>query len=68
MSIKVFINGERREVPKIFNLEELVEHFSMPSKCVAIELNRIVIRRNDWGTTTVRNDDAVEIIHFVGGG
>jgi thiamine biosynthesis protein ThiS len=31
-------------------------------------LNRAVVRRNDWEYTVVRDDDRIEIVHFVGGG
>ncbi len=66
--MKVFLNGETREVPHDLDLEELLEHFSLPSQRVAVELNKMVIRRIDWAETKVRESDTIEVIHFVGGG
>jgi len=66
--MKVFLNGELREVPDGLNLEELLRHFSLPSQRVAIELNRDVVRRGDWTAVSVSESDKIEVIHFVGGG
>lgn len=66
--MKVFLNGETKDVPTELNLEQLLEHFSLPSQRVAIELNKAVVRRADWKNTDVRDSDTIEVIHFVGGG
>lgn len=66
--MKVFINGESREIPDEFNLTELLAHLSMPRERVAVELNKEVVRKKDWETITVNDADKIEIIHFVGGG
>lgn len=66
--MKVFLNGENREVPSGLDLEQLLEHFSLPSQRVAVELNKTVVRRADWKNTQVNDSDTIEVIHFVGGG
>ena len=66
--MKVFLNGETREVPGGVDLEQLLEHFSLPSQRVAVELNKAVVRRTDWKATKISDNDTIEVIHFVGGG
>jgi len=66
--MKITINGEVKELEGEVNLDRLLEIFSLPSQRVAVELNREVVRRKDWGTTTIKDADRVEIVHFVGGG
>lgn len=66
--MRVYINGESREVSGTPSLAELISQLDLPSARIAIELNREVMRRNDWGTTVLRDDDRIEIVHFVGGG
>ncbi len=66
--MKVFLNGEVREIPSGLDLQQLLEHFSLPSQRVAVELNNIVVRRTDWPATRVKDSDTIEVIHFVGGG
>ena len=65
--MKVFINGETKEIAKQFNLLELLREFSLPSERIAIELNRQVVRKKDWESILVNDADKIEIVHFVGG-
>jgi thiamine biosynthesis protein ThiS len=65
--MKVFVNGELREV-EISTLAELINELDLPVARIAIELNREVVRRSDWGSTMLKDEDRIEIVHFVGGG
>ena len=64
----ITINGEIKELEGEVKLSRLLELFSLPSQRVAVELNREVVRKNDWNVTIVKDDDRIEIVHFVGGG
>ena len=64
----MYLNGEAREVPPEIDLEQLLDHFSLPSQRVAVELNKAVVRKADWKSTKIKDADTVEVIHFVGGG
>lgn len=65
--MKVFVNGELREL-EISTLAELITELDLPVARIAIELNREVVRRSDWGSTMLKDEDRIEIVHFVGGG
>ena len=66
--MQILLNGEAREIISEMSLADLLTLFELPEKRIAVELNLDVIRRADWATTTVRTNDKVEVIHFVGGG
>ena len=66
--MRVFVNGESREVQDNPSLAELISQLDLPAARIAVELNREVVRRSEWGGTMLRYDDRVEIVHFVGGG
>jgi thiamine biosynthesis protein ThiS len=66
--MKVFINGETKEIARELNLSELLKHFSLPQERIAIELNRRVVRKKDWENISIADGDKLEVIHFVGGG
>ena len=66
--MNVTVNGEIKELEAEVSLNRLLELFSLPQQRVAIELNRQVVRRQDWETTIVHDDDKIEVVHFVGGG
>ncbi|HYH00809.1 MAG TPA: sulfur carrier protein ThiS [Terriglobales bacterium] len=62
------INGEHREVPQVESLAALVEQLGMKADRLAIELNREIVPRSNWGSTPLKDGDSLEIVHFVGGG
>lgn len=66
--MRVTVNGEERKLPDGLTLEALIQHLSLAPDRLAIERNREVVRRADWPQTVLREDDRIEIIHFVGGG
>lgn len=66
--MRVFVNGESRELSGTPSLAELIEQLDLPAGRIAVELNRVVVRRGDWGVTELHEGDQIEIVHFVGGG
>lgn len=66
--MKVFVNGEGKDFSAGISLSELITQLELPAARIAIELNREVVRRSDWGSTMLKDDDRIEIVHFVGGG
>lgn len=66
--MKIFLNGEVREIDSEMSLADLLMRFDFPERRIAVELNREVVRKAAWTETTVGADDKIEVIHFVGGG
>ena len=66
--MQVYINGESREVQGSPSLADLISQLDLPAARIAVELNREVVRRSEWDGTMLRDDDRIEIVHFVGGG
>ena len=64
----VYVNGELREVRGTASMAELITELELPVARIAIELNREVVRRTEWDTTMLKEDDRIEIVHFIGGG
>ena len=67
-SLRVYINGESKEVQDSPSLADLINQLELPAPRIAVELNREVVRRSDWSATMLHDDDRIEIVHFVGGG
>jgi sulfur carrier protein len=64
----VKINGDPREVPDGLTVSTLLDFLEMRNDRVAIEHNLKILPRALWNETQVRQNDAFEIVHFVGGG
>jgi thiamine biosynthesis protein ThiS len=67
-SLRVYVNGESREIQGNPSLAELINELDLPAARIAVEVNREVVRRGEWATTMLRDEDKIEIVHFVGGG
>src|ERR1051325_9907409 len=68
MPIEIRLNGEAHELPASLNIEQLLEHFSLPKDRVAVERNRTIVPKDNWHAVTLNSGDALEVVHFVGGG
>ncbi len=64
----VQINGEMKEIKEGLSLALLLEELGIRPGRVVVELNRGVVARDTHGATVLKEGDAVEIVHFVGGG
>ena len=67
-SIQVSVNGKDREVPSGLSVQELVESFDLNPMLIVVELNREILERDQFKDIRVSDGDAVELVHFVGGG
>jgi thiamine biosynthesis protein ThiS len=68
VTIRVLVNGEARHLPGGKSLLDLLRHFELDPRAVVVELNHAIVRRPALEATPVRDGDAVELVHFVGGG
>ena len=68
IGMHLFINGEGKKFEAPLSLAQLIEQLGMKGDRVAVELNREIVARADWARTELKDNDRLEIVHFVGGG
>ena len=66
--IQLHINGEHRRVAQGLTLADLARELGFDPAKVAVERNLIVVPRSTLSEVRVEDGDALEIVHFVGGG
>ena len=66
--IQVQVNGKEQEVQSGLSVHELVESFDLNPLLIVVELNREILSRDQFKDVQVSEGDAVELVHFVGGG
>ena len=66
--MQVIVNDEPRALAPGATVAELVESLGLGPRRVAVEVNRMLVPRAEYAATRLADGDAVEIIHFVGGG
>jgi len=67
-TIDVLVNGERRSVARGATLLDLLRTLELDPRVVVVEHNRAIVRRPKLGDVAVGPGDAIELVHFVGGG
>ena len=66
--IQVQVNGKERKVQSGLSVHQLVESFDLDPKLIVVELNRKILSRDQFDDVQISEGDAVELVHFVGGG
>ena len=66
--IKIKINGKIKNVDKNSNLSNIIKRLKIPLKKVAIELNEEIVDKKKLNKISLKTNDKIEIVHFIGGG
>jgi thiamine biosynthesis protein ThiS len=66
--MEIVVNGEAHRLARPATLLDLLESLGLDPRTVVVELNREIVRRPRLGETALAAGDAVELVHFVGGG
>ena len=67
-TVAVMINGETRSVSPGATLLDVLADLELDPRTVVVEHNRRIVRRPGLGAVKVAPGDAIELVHFVGGG
>ncbi len=66
--ISVAVNGDAMELPAGITLAALIGRLALDTRKVAVERNREIVSRSTYGVVVLQEGDALEIVHFIGGG
>ena len=66
--MQITLNGDTHEVAGPLTVSELLARLEIDGRRVAVEHNLVVLKRDAFDRTAVREGDEVEIVNFVGGG
>ncbi|MCX7781713.1 MAG: sulfur carrier protein ThiS [Negativicutes bacterium] len=66
--MQIWMNGKEQDVPPELTVAELVAVKKFNVDTIIIEHNGIILTRDAWATSLLRQGDRVEIVTFVGGG
>ena len=64
----IHLNGEPHDVPEQISVNRLLETLKIDPRRVAVEHNRLVVRKAAYASTVVSEGDEAEVVNFVGGG
>ena len=64
---KIQINGRKIALKQNLSISDLLKKYKLNKKKVAIELNGKILNKNNYNRK-LKNNDKIEIVHFIGGG
>lgn len=66
--MEIIVNGNTEKIPEKLSIQELLQLKKKAPDQVVIELNKNIVKKDDWYKTILGNNDQLEIIKIVGGG
>lgn len=66
--MQIFVNGEQHEVADGMKMAALVNQLGLEGQRLAVEVNEELVPRSSFADYELKAQDAIEIIHAVGGG
>ena len=66
--IKIKVNGKKVVFDNNESVEILIKKLKIPLNKVAIELNKKILDKKKINKIIIRDNDNIEIVHFIGGG
>ncbi len=65
---KIQLNGKKVAIKNNYSIFDLLKKYKLSNKKVAIEHNGVIIHKEDFRNKNLKNNDKIEIVHFIGGG
>ena len=66
--IKIKINGKYMLIKRKTSVQDLIKALKIPIRKIAIEMNREILDKKKLNKKMLKNNDSIEIVHFIGGG
>ena len=65
---KIQLNGKKVVIKSNYSLFDLLKKYKLTNKKVAVEHNGVIIPKINYKKKNLKNNDRIEIVHFIGGG
>lgn len=65
--MEIVVNGER-EATEPCTIADVVTRRGLEAGALVVELNRAIVKQEQWSSTRLQAGDRLELLSFVGGG
>ena len=65
---KIQLNGKKISIRSNLSVKDLIKKYNLKEKKIAIEVNGIILPKQNYSKKKLKNNDKVEVVQFIGGG
>ena len=65
---KIQLNGKKVVIKTNYSISDLLKKYKLSDKKIAIEYNGVIISKTNLKKKYLKDNDKIEIVHFIGGG
>jgi sulfur carrier protein len=66
--MKIIVNGHEKEFEENLTLKKAIEQLQIEDKVMASAVNMNIVKKENWETYILQENDKLELLEFVGGG
>ncbi len=66
--MELIVNGENKNFPDNSTLQAIIDELRIEEKVMAAAVNMEIVKKDEWTSYTVKENDKLELLQFVGGG
>ncbi len=66
--MNLIVNGEKIECEENSTLQAVITSLKIEDKVMAAAVNMEIVKKDEWSTYIVKEDEKLELLQFVGGG
>ena len=65
---KIQLNGKKITIKPKISIYNLLKKLKLNNKKIAIEHNGVIVQKSYYKQRYLKNNDKLEVVHFIGGG
>ena len=65
---KIQLNGKKLVIKSKYSILDLLKKYKLANKKIAVEHNGVIVPKVFFKKKYLKNNDRLEIVHFIGGG
>ena len=66
--MELIVNGEQKQFDENSTLQTVITELKIEDKVMAAAVNMEIVKKDEWNSFIVKDNDKLELLQFVGGG
>jgi len=66
--MNVYVNGAEERIPSPLSVSDFLKEKEIVSRNVVVEYNGVILKSDEYGSTSLKESDRLEILRILGGG